>query len=91
MAVTELTDKNPDGTRLGQSTTDLVGFWAKTPTSQRAGTFQASITHTVVVNSASVSNLVYGFSSSSVADGIVLTLNEIRNVLVDAGLMKGSA
>ena len=36
-------------------------------------------------------NLIYGFSSSAVADGIVLTLNEIRNALVDAGLIKGSA
>jgi hypothetical protein len=92
MAVRELSDKNPNGTRLGQSTTDLVGFWGKTPTSQRAGSFQASISYTaVVVNSASVSNLIYGFSTSAVAEGIILTLNEIRNVLVDAGLMKGSS
>jgi hypothetical protein len=91
MAVREVTDKNPDGTRVGQTSTDLVGFWGRTPTSQRAGTFQASITHTAVVNSASVSNLIWGFSSSAVADGIVLTLNEIRNALVDAGIIKGSA
>ena len=92
MAVTELTDKNPDGTRLGQSTSDLVGFWGKAPTSQRAGTYQASITYTaVVVNSASVSNLIYGFSTSAVADGIILTLNEIRNALVDAGILRGSS
>ncbi len=27
MAVTDLTDKNPDGTRFGQSSTDKIGFY----------------------------------------------------------------
>jgi hypothetical protein len=30
MAADQLSKKNPDGTKLGQSSTDLVGFWGKT-------------------------------------------------------------
>ena len=29
--IKELSDKGPDGTRLGQSSTDLVGFYGATP------------------------------------------------------------
>lgn len=31
MPVKELSDKGPDGTRLGQSSTDKVGFFGATP------------------------------------------------------------
>jgi hypothetical protein len=36
MAVKELSDSNTDGTRLGQSATDLVGFYGATPVDQPA-------------------------------------------------------
>ena len=36
MAVKELSDGGPDGTRLGQSSTDLVGFHGATPSDRRA-------------------------------------------------------
>jgi len=36
MSVKELSDGNPDGTRLGQSSTDLVGFHGASPTDQYA-------------------------------------------------------
>jgi hypothetical protein len=36
MALKELSDKGPDGTRLGQSATDLIGFHGATPSDQRA-------------------------------------------------------
>lgn len=31
MATDHLSKKNPDGTTLGQSAADLVGFWGATP------------------------------------------------------------
>lgn len=34
MAVKELSDKGPDGTRLGQSTSDLIAFHGSTPIAQ---------------------------------------------------------
>lgn len=36
MGVKELSDKGPDGTRLGQSASDLVGFHGATPSDQYA-------------------------------------------------------
>jgi hypothetical protein len=36
MALKELSDKGPDGTRLGQSAADLIGFHGATPSDQRA-------------------------------------------------------
>lgn len=36
MAVKQLSDKNADGTQMGQSATDLIGFYGKTPVVQAA-------------------------------------------------------
>jgi hypothetical protein len=36
MALKQLSDGGPDGTTLGQSATDLVGFHGKAPSDQRA-------------------------------------------------------
>ena len=38
----QLSDKNPDGTSLGQSTADLVSLYGVTPVSQRASSIQAA-------------------------------------------------
>ena len=42
--VKELSDGGPDGTRLGQSATDKVGFWGKTPAVQQSATVSAALT-----------------------------------------------
>jgi hypothetical protein len=34
--IKELSDKGPDGTRLGQSAADLIGFHGATPSAQSA-------------------------------------------------------
>lgn len=36
MAAQQLSDGNPEGTILGQSSSDLVGFYGKTPVDQPA-------------------------------------------------------
>lgn len=46
MAVKELTDGAPDGARVGQSATDLVGFWGATPVAQGATIADATNTTT---------------------------------------------
>jgi len=76
MALKELSDGGPDGTRLGQSATDLIGFYGKTPAAQRSASTQAT---TNVAVSAS-------FGATQLA-----ALQEVMNVLIAAGLMKGSA
>lgn len=42
MAARELTDKNPDGTHLGQSTADLISLYGVTAISQRSSALQAT-------------------------------------------------
>lgn len=37
MAVKELSDNGPDGTRLGQSSSDLIGFHGASTTDQASG------------------------------------------------------
>lgn len=76
MALKELSDGGPDGTRLGQSATDLISFYGATPVVRRASSTQAT---TNIAVSAS-------FGASQLA-----VIQEIMNVLIAAGLMKGSA
>jgi len=76
MALKELSDGGPDGTRLGQSATDLISFYGATPVVRRASSTQAT---TNVAVSAS-------FGATQLA-----ALQEVMNVLIAAGLMKGSA
>lgn len=51
MAVKQLSDGNPDGTQLGQSTTDPIGFWGKTCT--------APITFITSISAAQTSAVVW--------------------------------
>lgn len=46
----QLSDMNPDGTALGQSATDLIGFYGKAPVAQRANSVQASSAISVTSN-----------------------------------------
>jgi hypothetical protein len=43
MAIRELSDAGPDGTRLGQSASDLIGFHGAGPTAQRSGAAQTAV------------------------------------------------
>lgn len=44
MAVKQHSDARPDGQSIGQSASDLIGFYGKTPIVQPASTTQAAIT-----------------------------------------------
>jgi hypothetical protein len=97
MAVTELTDKNPDGTRVGQSVSDLVAFWGSTPTSQQAAAIMTGTSSLFVLTGASfVANTtstvsgLFGFNSTFVVQ-LIDALQEIRSALVEMGLHKGGA
>lgn len=76
MPVKELSDKNTDGSRIGQSTSDLVAHYGVTPVSQRASSVQA----TSLLSSSAT------FSAAHLA-----ALQEIMNTLAAVGLWKGSA
>jgi hypothetical protein len=74
------------GGMIGTTTSQLVGFHGTAGTIQRASAAQAAVATTGAT-------LVtpYGYTTAAQADGIVTLLNEIRTVLVNKGLMKGSA
>lgn len=51
--IKELSDANPDGTRLGQSATDKIAFFGATPVAQQGGTALAvsSAAYTAITGS----------------------------------------
>lgn len=74
----QLSDKNPDGTSLGQSTTDLVSFYGTTPIVQRALAAQAT-------------SLLSTASSTAIDTLTKAALIEVMNTLAAIGLWKGAA
>lgn len=78
MPVNELSDKGPDGTRMGQSTTDLIAFYGTTPIAQRALAAQAT-------------SLVGTASSTAIDTLTKAAIIEIMSTLAALGLWKGAA
>jgi hypothetical protein len=78
MATKQLSDAGPDGTKLGQSTADLVSLYGVTPVSQRAGAVQAL-------------SLVSAGSYVSVTSNLAAILAEISSTLTALGIWKGAA
>jgi len=81
----QLSDGNPSGTSLGQSSTDLISFYGATPVVRRSGSSQAALTLTTV--SATKGR---GFNTSAAFNAFVAQVNEIRATLVAYGLWNGS-
>lgn len=48
MAIKQLSDGHPDGTKLGQSASDKVGFWGKAPVDQPAKVTDATDAATAI-------------------------------------------
>lgn len=78
MAVKQLSDKGPDGTTLGQDTSDLISCYGKTPIAQRSGAAQAT-------------SLVGTASSTAVDTALKAAIIEIMDTLTAIGIWKGSA
>lgn len=79
MALKEHSDGNPDGQRLGQSSTDKIGFYGlATPIVQRAGAAQAT-------------SLVGTASSADFNTDAKAALIEVMNTLAALGIWKGAA
>lgn len=85
MAVQYLGDGAPDGTCLGSSATELIGFYGKAPSAQRASADQGTYTTTMTQSTG------WGFLTSTAANAASALLTEIRAALVASGLIKGSA
>jgi hypothetical protein len=82
MGIKELSDKGPDGTRLGQSATDLVAFYGTGPVVQPSVT--AAVTSTEPVLGATAA---YGFSTSAQFNSLISKVNSVIAALKTLGLM----
>lgn len=96
MALKELSDGGPDGTRLGQSSTDKLGFYGlATPIVQPAATAQSAVPTTAVTTLAetpTATDIAVAVNSLIARQAASVTLvNRLRTDLVALGLLKGSA
>lgn len=74
----QLSDKNPDGTALGQSASDLIALYGVTPVSQRASSIQAA-------------SVVSANSFISVTSNLAAFAAEVAATLTALGAWKGTA
>jgi hypothetical protein len=74
------------GQKIGTATNQKLAFHNSTPVIQRAGAAQAAVATTAATNV-----VPYGYTTQTQADAIVTLVNEMRDALVEKGLIKGSA
>lgn len=84
-AVRQLSDNNSQGTQLGQSATDKIGFYGTTPIAQRAAGSGAAVSTT-----ASTTTSPAGYTTTTQANAIVTLVNELRATLTGMGMMTGT-
>ena len=75
-------DGRPDGTIVGRTSTELVGFHGVTPVAQ------ASFVSAVATTAAALT--VYGYTTTAQANAIPTAINSILTVLINKGLMASS-
>ncbi len=82
------------GTKLGTSTAQKLGFWNKTPIVQPADALQAALINSTSGSQDGTLDAVSGSGDDSTINDnftdIHVLLNEIRDALVDCGIMKGA-
>lgn len=87
---------SPDGFRVGQSSTEKVGFYGATPIVQPSGAAQAAITDSSggTANSATGVVTITGTYNSAILANAFATViaqgNAMRSALVNLGLIAGS-
>lgn len=97
MAARQLSDKRTDGTLLGQSTTDTIGFYGlATPIVQPSGSAQAAVA-TSTITTASTTTSPAGYATTTQADNIAAQVvlcrtlvNKLRADLVALNAIAGA-
>jgi len=90
------TPKSADGFTMGQSSSDLIGFYAATPIARPSGAAQAAITDASGGTAAATNGVLTltGTYNSAIIANAIATLaaqgNAMRNALVSLGLIAGS-
>lgn len=82
MAIKQLSDGGPDGTRLGQSASDLIALHGATPVAQAAMTTAPAAT-------AATNSSPYGYSQTQ-ADAIVTWIRAVDTALKNKGIIASS-
>lgn len=82
MAVEYLGLNAPDGMCWGIATSDKLAFFGTTPATQQSLT----VTTVATTNAVSTTSAIWGFSTSSQANQIIVAVNEILSLLATLGL-----
>lgn len=96
MAVNYVGPGEDDGTVLGRSSTDKIGFYAATPVARPSGAAQAAITDGSTGAAAATNGIqpLTGTYNSTLLINAIATLaaqsNALRNALVSLGLIAGA-
>ena len=81
-----LSDNNPDGTNLGQSSSDLIGFYGKAPVSRYAISIAPAISTAAVSNGSTI----FAYATSTQASQIALMAYHVPLILSHLGLSTSS-
>jgi hypothetical protein len=81
MPVRELSDGNPDGTRLGNASSDLLGFYGLTTPIVRPSVTAYTTT------TAATSTSPWGFGTSTQADAVNTAVRQMATALRSLGLV----
>jgi hypothetical protein len=73
----QLSDQNSQGTILGKSTADLIGFYGLT-TGVAQPTGPTAIVTTTLVTTAATSTTPFGYATAAQADALVTIVNDLR-------------
>lgn len=90
------TPKTGGGYTVGQSSSDLVGFYGATPIARPSGAAQAAVTDASGGTAAATNGILTltGTYNSAILANAIATLaaqsNAIRNALVSVGIIEGS-
>lgn len=80
---------------MGQSATDLIGFYTATPIAQPASANQAALTDSTIGVASTILAPLTGTYNSTLIVAAIASLavqgNALRSALVSLGLIKGSA
>ena len=94
MAVKHLTDLNVDGTNMGQSTAEKIGFYGVTPVIQPAATAQSALATTAITTVGSTTLTAADLTTLNSIQARVVALttlvNQVRSDLVTVGVIKGA-
>jgi hypothetical protein len=71
MALKELSDGGPDGTRLGQDSSDKVGFHGAAPSDQYAAIADISVTGTYATDDTPIETAINGILAALREKGII--------------------